>query len=389
MKTHQMMKSHQTKAFTLTEILVAVLITGIIALSTFETFRYSTDYYEHQDQVLKTQNRLRFVVDQVKQDFKALGKLSTYTTIQQTRDPKYCGVLKFDSMVLFDNENSGNQPPTVLKSNGNGLYPDRFRAWVDASNATPLLVDQQNGLTFNINPAPFQITTDAKGTLQIVGGGLFDNQYDDKALLRVVDLNSGYYDVVQISAKQFNNGTPKISVAQNTCAQINCNTGRCMVNPLHLIEYLVLSDQLSPSRTALVRRRLDFNGNFINDTDLILAEQVVNFQLWGDYDSQLGGIPTIIADPNPLDDRGNLDINKTEDDTLLRNSRRLRAIKILVSIRQDREDPNFKLKVDNPRMFSAQERNWFALDNVNENGFARVSTMIGYVDTSNLYHGIW
>jgi prepilin-type N-terminal cleavage/methylation domain-containing protein len=383
------MNPKKNKGFTLVEIMIAALISSMVVMGSFEIFKYSTDYFDDQDQSLRTQQRLRFAVDYIKQDLKNIGKMSSSTTLLQSKDPKYCGINKVDGMSLFDNENSASSPPAILKSNGNNLYPDRFRAWLDVSAATPLVVDQQNGLVINISPANFQLTTDAKGTLIGVGGSLFDREYDEKGLVRIFDLNSGYYDIVQVSSKQFNNGSPRITLAQNTCAQINCNAGRCMINPLHLVEYVVTADAVTPSRTMLVRRRIDINGNPIDNTDLILAEQVVNFQIWGDYDSMLGGLPTIQADEDPLDDRGNIDKNQSEDITLSRNSRRLRALKFLVSIRQDREDPNYKLKTDNPRQISYQERTWFALDGITENGYAKVNSLVGEVETSNIYHGIW
>ena len=194
-------------------------------------------------------------------------------------------------------------------------------------------------------------------------------------------------------------GEARIELSEAPCAQLNCNSGQCLINPIHWIEYAIIADEQDSSHTRLVRRRLEIeNGTPLPNQSLTLAFDVVNFQVWGDYDtrSQVPSVeaqknreftpPFVPQDETIKDDRGNWGPQRPENRLLEEWGHRLRGLNLLLLTRGSRINYEFP-QIDRQPGLGIQERTWFELNTDRGQGFASVSALIGSVDTPNLYRG--
>ena len=135
------------RGFTLAELLVGTFLASIISVAVFTVFVESSDYYGKQLDNTQTQSSLRFAMEYIKADLHDYGRLGIQNTHLWVRDPNYCGVATYAGLEMFDNDRGGEfyQPSPVLTRNN--IAPDRIRLYADASDATPLRVNQLTGTT--------------------------------------------------------------------------------------------------------------------------------------------------------------------------------------------------------------------------------------------------
>jgi hypothetical protein len=172
-----------------------------------------------------------------------------------------------------------------------------------------------------------------------------------------------------------------------------------VINPLHWVEFAITEHTRVPTITQLVRRRLDVDsGEPVANSELVLADYVVDFQVWGDYDTRgldprapsvnVNAIaPLVPSDPQVNDDQGNWVIGGlTEAEVMNRWPHRLRGLSFLLAVRTPRVDPSFTVPpaLANP---TPQERVSFRVQTTERDGLTRVSTLTGVVDNANLYRG--
>ena len=91
-------------------------------------------------------------------------------------------------------------------------------------------------------------------------------------------------------------------------------------------------------------------------------------------------------DPNMKDDRGNWAPNVNESERMKMWSHRIRGFNILLSARAARVDPNLKAQINFDGL-GPQEHATIDLLRSPSKGKAFVNSMIGAVDTTNLYRG--
>ena len=128
----------------------------------------------------------------------------------------------------------------------------------------------------------------------------------------------------------------------------------------------------------------------------MIGDHIVNFQVWGIYDTKgqapnnFGPFANLAAivpeDVNLRDDRGNWDPNTDESQRIRLWSHRLRNLNLLISARAARVDQNLRA-IQDLNGLGPQERATIRLERSPERGFAHVSSMIGAVETANLYRG--
>jgi hypothetical protein len=163
---------------------------------------------------------------------------------------------------------------------------------------------------------------------------------------------------------------------------------------VQIVEYVVRTDppdDRNAPKTDLVRRVLDARnlGLELADVTVTVAEYVVNFQVWGQYDTRAAGAPTPVIpdDPNPADTRGNWPGNQAESAVMAANAQRLRTLDLLLAVRTPREDPEYTVAIDvglPPDQRIAADRTWFDVPNPGDPALARVATLGTEVETPNL-----
>lgn len=389
------------RGFTLAEVLLATLLGSIITLGVFSVFNTGSTHYYKQVEVAQVQTTTRFAMEYLKSELRDLGRLSILNTTPELRDPFYCGLRQYQGVSLYDQEQGQGgdeyEIPNILVDNQ--LYPDRLQILVDASDATPLKIAQFNGNRVRTAPLLDHHQLEARRLLSDGAEARFTTLFDQNSFARVTNLTTGRYDVIPVRSSRVQGGQTQIELSDAPCSQLNCNSGQCLINPIHWVEYAIIEDPQDPVHTRLVRRRLDINnGNPLPNQELTLAFDVVNFQVWGDYDTRRQAplvetqrnteliAPYIPEDETLKDDRGNWGPDRNESQLMQNWNHRLRALNLLILTRASRIDYQFP-KVNERPGLGLQERTWFEINTPTGSGFTRVSALIGSVETPNLYRG--
>ncbi len=388
-----MRRSLRRRGFTMVELLVAVLLSSIVMITVYFVFQANTRQFYTQEQVVQMQEAMRFALEYLKTDLRNAGRHSLVSgaAVPDGGDPGYCRAADARRGVqLF--ENDANQP-TVLTANNNGLRPDRLRLLADASGDVRLTARQVLGDRVTISPASGQRTTDAAA---VVGAeARFNRTYRIGYLLRIENVPKGRFDLVPIAAAAFNGGMPQIQLSLPVCGDVAlCAAGECLVNPVQVVEYVVRPDpplDRDSPKTDLVRRVVDARNmaGELTDVTVTVAEHVVDFQVWGQYDTRPAGgpLPQMAADTNPADTRGNWPAADPEGAIMAANPHRLRALNLLLAVRTPREDPEYRLAIDlavAPADRLPADRTWFDLTNLGDPAYARVATLGTEVETPNM-----
>jgi hypothetical protein len=399
MFTRSFAHPRSNKGFTISELLLTTLLGSILVLGVFSVFTTTSTYYTKQMELTQVQSTTRFAMEYLKSELRDIGRLSILNTHPDFRDPLYCGLRQYQGITLFDQDRVGNggDPPEVLVDNQ--LIPDRLQVLVDASDATPLTLQSLNGNRATTVRDLDHYSLEARRMLSDGAEARFRILFDRHAFARITNLTTGRYDVVPVRSSQVQGGVAKIELSEAPCAQLNCNSGQCLINPIHWIEYAIIQDEDDRVHTHLVRRRLETNnGTPLPNQTLTLAFDVVNFQVWGDYDTR-NQIPSVEAQRNReqtppyipqdqtlKDDRGNWGAQRDEGLLFKEWSHRLRGLNLLISTRGSRINYEFP-QIDRQPGLGLQERTWFELNTDRGRGFTSVSALIGSVETPNLYRG--
>jgi hypothetical protein len=195
----------------------------------------------------------------------------------------------------------------------------------------------------------------------------FEHLFDENGLTRITNLTTGRYDIMPISDAQLVNGVGQVTLSAPPCLDLNCASGQCVVNPIHWVEYAVLTRDDHEEHTYLARRRLNLNsGAPLPNSELIIADYVIDFQLWGHYDTRgqagnaFGQLSSLLApqlpdDDDPKDDRGNWEPKQSESERMTLWGHRIRGLDVMLAVRTAKIDPHLTIDLQRPGM-SAQER---------------------------------
>ena len=309
-------------AFTLVELLIAGMIASLVLIATYMLFISNTDQYYRQEQIVQMQETMRFAVEYLKSDLRNAGRQALVNGSPQSGigDPGYCNLDGRVGVQLFDNESDGI--PVILSQNRNDLRPDRLRIMVDSSGATPLTTQAVSGNQALVQGPDQQVSADARETLGEDAEARFEAMYKAGYFLRIASNVSNDFTLVPIAEVDFNGGAPRIQLQGNVCPAVadRCLDGGCLVNPVQWVQYRIALDEADPSdlKTDLVRQVIgSVDGDPIAEETVVVAEYVVDLQVWGTYDTRADGadIPVIPEDPDPTDDVGNWSAAGPEEKT--------------------------------------------------------------------------
>lgn len=389
---------HTQTGFTLVEVLLASLLGIIVVGGVYQIFVNTSTHYAKQIDHVQAQSRLRFAVEFIKADLRNFGRLSILNTTPTQRDSLYCGNRSYTGLTMYNNDQGTGAYELPHLIENNQIRPDRLRLLIDQSNATPLALNNISNTTLNIAPLESQLDLDARRLVAVGSEERLKFAYTD-SLVRITQLKTGKYDVLPVSNVLVNNLAKSIRVDDPPCTELDCSNGGCVINPIKWVEYAIVEDERDTTRTQLVRHQLDLESALpIPNTELILADYAVDFQVWGDFDTR-GHDPNTVAPnlnwrlpqvPTEIsinDDQGNWVLVGTDEDEIMNQwPHRLRGLSFLIAVRNAQVDPN----VTNPLGVaprSPQERMKFQVSSARGTGFAHVSTLTGSIDNENLYRG--
>jgi len=303
------MRRKHARGFTMVELLIASLISGMVLAAIYFVFISNARQFYTQEQVVQMQESMRFALGILKTDLRNAGRLAVVNgDAGPNLDPGYCSPgTAMNAVRLFNNENVA---PAILRANRNGLRPDRIRMLVDASAGVPLSSMTLGGGQLNIAPAALQDTVDARDAL--ASRARFKAMYKTGYYLRLESMDGAGFDLIPITGANYNGGAPVINLQRGACFPASACDGRCMVNPVQIVEYRLATDppdDPASTKTNLERRVLAARNpnNVLPGLSLTIGEYVVDMQVWCTYDASADGAPqpSIPADPNPHDDLGN------------------------------------------------------------------------------------
>lgn len=391
-------RPRRARGFTLIELLIAGLISAVVLLAIYFVFSANSRQYYQQEQIVQMQESMRFAIDYLKNDLRNAGRMAVVNGADASagiRDPGFCELstaARYRAVDLLDDDDVDS--PGILRSNLNGLEPDRVRVLTDASGGTPLTASTSGGQTIVIAPAARQRSRAADAVLG--SESQFNAVYRPGHLLRIEN-RERRFDVSTITAAAYNGGVPTVTVEGFRCADVQlCED--CVVNALQFVQYRLESDppnEAAAVKTDLIREVIDATDPALNrsivGSRLTIAENVVNLQVWGRYDTRDPGDPASLdVDPDPTDDVGNWPGTAVEADRMNVSPHRVRALTLLLATRSTREDPELTVAPDRAVPAGeriAADRTWFDVvpeeDGVTPS-YARVTTLTAQVETPNL-----
>jgi len=388
----------RARGFTLIELLVAGLISAVVLLAIYFVFTANSRQYYQQEQIVQMQTSMRFAIDYLKNDLRNAGRLAVINGADASagvRDPGFCAAAarpEFRAINLVNNDVA--LAPVVLRSHMNDLAPDRVRILTDASGGTLLTASTTNGTTIAVSPGLRQSSRGARAML--ASEAQFRSVYRPGHLLRIENRERAF-ELAVITGVAYNGGIPTVTVEGLRCEALRfCED--CAVNAVQFIQYRVDSDPPAApdaTKTDLVREVLDATdpalGRTLVGARLIIAENVVNLQVWGRYDVRApGAVADLPADPDPTDDVGNWPGAADEGARMNASPHRLRALSVLLATRSTREDPEMTVAPDRDVQADqriAADRTWFNVAPEADGrtpAYARVTTLTAQVETPNL-----
>lgn len=388
----QRLTRRRARGFTMVELLVAGFLSAVVLISVYFVFTASSRQYYRQEQIVQMQEGMRFALEYLKTDLRNAGRLSVVNG-QSTgleRDPGLCYQVRQRGVQLFDDE-AGAGVPEVLRAAPNLVNPDRLRLLVDASGGSPLSTARIVGANVIANRGQEQGSRTARAVVN--SQGRFEATFRVGDFLYLEATNAKQSDLIPITEVR-HGASPTVTTSRPTCMGAGvCDGGGCMMVPVQLVEYAVAEDPEDAARTHLYRRVL--NAQSPEDdprSALILAEYVVDLQVWGTYDNHaIGQPPRVPVDANPSDDVGNWPEGASEAGRMNKSPERLRAMNLVLASRTPREDEEFRVSVGRAVPAGARvaaDRTWFDLDDDLDTGLARVATLRVTVETPNLNTGM-
>jgi len=383
----------QPRGFTLVELLIASLLTGAVLISIYFVFIANTRQYYTQEQVVQMQESMRFALEYLKNDLRSAGQLALVNGTAQNTDPDFCGPRNPALRAVNLLDDNPDLAPPILLANNNGLRPDVVQILADASGGT-LLGATMAGPTVRLQREAEQISGRA---MEIVASETrLRSGYRAGAYLRVMASTTGAFDLVPIASVTFQAGGESVITLSRPANCVLSSAESLRVNPVHSIRYRIVADTNDTTRTVLVRDLLDAANPAaaLANTELIVADYVVDMQIWATYDHRPAAVPqepVIGDDPDPRDDVGNFrPIPLNEGAAFNANPHRIRAIHLMLATRSSREDPTMRVAPDAAVAANLRiptDRVWF--DVLPEGAdvvpaYARVATITARVETPAL-----
>jgi prepilin-type N-terminal cleavage/methylation domain-containing protein len=310
------------RGFTLTEILVAVVLSSIVLLAVFAVSQNASRTFQIQNDATQATDQLNFAMDLIKSDLRRASFLTVPNSQIETypNGIQVCGTpagTRLQALQMVNNANTWVPPTTdngstaVMMVGGDGRSPDElvlFGAY-RAEESFPVLLTQPTEIRVQHGFADGTALTEAEVTS--IAEPMFTG-----AILAVYSRN----DAVQFIRSVI--GSPASAVpgqaevlripVRDTVADyagVLCDFGSPWspgrrVVPLHSIRYYITRDPENPNTTVLVREEQTYDGTVLDR--VVVGSNIVDFQIWFDERQGLVGQPltNMTQDSAINDDQG-------------------------------------------------------------------------------------
>jgi len=335
------------RGFTLTELMVGLLLTTIVVAALYNMFVTASYIFNVQSQASATQLRLRSAMEQVKDDVRRAGLMSTPNSDRDTTGVCPPPVPRVHAVV--HGQGAGSDQADLFQSYGNDLSPDTLilsgnftssaaypGVLLDASRIVVQLapwtgpeawepsIYTQDGFELAFRPDQYVRVSNAYGSAQF-------------APLASVD---GGQRSLELAA-------PLKFSSDGTCGLTG--TGDYLeVNPVQHVLYRIEPRRRGEAdmvETDLVRSFWDPAGQVpVDGTDVVVGQNVVDFQVWFTVQDPATPAAALPDDPDLSDEEGPEVAGVTLDGTAGARPDLVRVAAVRLCARGDREDARWMFR---------------------------------------------
>ncbi len=373
-----MRAARRARGFTLTELMVGILLSGLVVAALYNMFVTASYVFYTQEQVSATQLNLRYAMSQVRDDLRRAGAMATPNS---EVDDKICpkparpihGIILDDGagvdQIVHRSTNPDVRPDRLLLA-GNFTSSGSYPAIVPAGPQAQLRLP-----TWEPRPEKYRP--------RIYYPEVFTRAFQAGHYLRITNAY-GKSQIVEVTSANANQRSITLAAPPRVATDGECGisgSGDSMeVNPVSFLEYQVERrnpDDDKDRRTDLVRWFVDANRQHIPDTDVVVAEYIVDFQVWFMARTAVGEIP---PDGDLEDHEGNAPLSLANGKAGARPDW-IRTALVKICARAEREDENW---VHRRRASPTAPLRSFDVDGVEDNGAARVICLSSEMEIVNM-----
>lgn len=308
------------RAFTIIELMVAVLLSSIVVLGTFGLLNVSSRTFQTQTEAAQTVDQLNFAMEQVELDLRRAGFLTVPNAHLPSEDYAW-----YQTVCA---------PPSWMSADGvggvgHGIFFDEIAASGVDAFYRPRPTDQvwTDALPDRIVMlGAFRATRRFRPTAMAAGSQSITISHTPEESARIDDIFGG--SIVAVTSPQ--GGTQFLTVSEVTvgttssvittaqsiqadpsngvneaCKFTGFGTQMFEVTPLQFVRYSVQNDPNDRASTVLVREELGSGySDLPTPSRYVVARNIVDFQLWFDGVPALGASNVMLRDGNPLDADG-------------------------------------------------------------------------------------
>jgi prepilin-type N-terminal cleavage/methylation domain-containing protein len=339
--THTQHGLKTARGFTLTEVLVSVVLSSIVLLAVFAVSQNSSRTFQIQNDATQATDQLNFAMDLIKSDLRR----AAFLTIPNSQIESYpngiqvCGTpagTMLQALRVVDDANNWVPPTTengdtaIMMVGGDARSPDElvlFGAY-RAEQSFPVLLTQpteirvQHGFGGGLAMTEDEVT--AIATRMFTGAILAVYSRNDAVqFVRSVATSPaaavpGQAEVLRIPVRD----------TVTDYAGVLCDFGSPWspgrrVVPLHSVRYYIARDPENPNTPVLIREEQAYDGTVLDR--IVVGSNIVDFQVWFDERQGLVGQPltnmtldTVVSDDSGTTNATNLAGNATSRPELVR-----------------------------------------------------------------------
>lgn len=261
-------RSHH-RGFNLVELMVAVVIAAVVMLGVYSMYTSSVRGYRVQGQQLDSLGQLRMATRQIRADLRSAGYNAPGQSNAEPWVETPAGLVVSAVSVEEDPE-----APVIAKEQNKLIIPQRIRILGDFFSHRTYTAEQVAGQTVTLRWD------------QVIDGSLadFERIFNDRRLIRVETYGEARREqVIPIASASFNGGfSPTVTLTDPVQNMNGFGTGS-EVSVLGYVRYRLKRDTrrtADGSKVDLIREELDPFGAPIAGSALIIAEYVVDLQVY-------------------------------------------------------------------------------------------------------------
>lgn len=330
------------RGFSLLELMVALTLGATVVSSVYFIGGSSAKHFQEQQRIAQGQLSLRIAMEQLRRDISRAGYLGTpNSAIEPTCVAPGVGIQAVDFT---------NNPDIAQIPNGaaHGVQADRLvlvgNYLTSDSYLSAGIAAAGNQIFFQRDWQGFRRSFHLTSAGNPFSGALFDDAFRSNRALHIETL-AGNHFFVTITGR--NSATASVTFSPNITVGGLCLGGLgvgATVSPLSRVEYFVgnIGGNLNAATAAaanatgansvqLIRREIDFAGAAIANSERVVMEYVVDFNVDFIVDNAAAGAAPVLAR-----------VNDAAAETLMNlTPERVRSALVRLSVRTPQQDPRF------------------------------------------------